>query len=231
LEVQEGRGADTTRVGEPANEASRRESQSLSAALAGLQAERERLIAERDAAARLAQLYKEVATSRQATGTPEPYPTARHVTSAMGRLLRKSLMLQEAFKGKQLEDLSPEEQEMMKNGGVAMMREVATLTEARLHFSEQAQEANDPIDEMTVFVYGALDLDEPQFHKTYSLLRMLQDEAAGLVAGGSNPSEDERARLKAKGGGLLRALLRPEQQRLLQLLEPHLSLVRFPPAH
>jgi RNA polymerase sigma factor (sigma-70 family) len=224
-EVAAHAGAD--RAGQAPEAASQAEAQSLNAAWTELQAERDRLVAERDAAERLARLYKEVTTLRPSDGAVPAYPTARHVTAALGRLLRKNVLVQEAFKGKRFEELSPEEQEVMRNGGVAILREVATLTEAEHQLSQHAQEPKDPIDEMTVFAYGALDLNEEQFRKVYALVRELQGEVAGLVAGGRDPSEEERAMLKAKGGGLLRAVLSPEQQRVFQLLEPHLSLVRF----
>lgn len=219
-------GAD--HVGQAPEGASKSNTRVPTAAWVALEAERDRLIAERDAAERLARLYKELAALHPSEGAAGAFPTARHVTAAMGRLLRKNVLLQEALKGKRFEDLSSEEQEVMKNGGVALMREVATLTEAGLQLGQQARETQDPIDEMTVFAFGALDLNEEQFRKVYALVRELQGDVAGLVAGGRDPSEEERATVKARGGQRLRAILNGEQERLLQLLEPHLSLVRFP---
>jgi RNA polymerase sigma factor (sigma-70 family) len=174
-------------------------------------------------------LDDEVATLRPSAGAVPAYPTSRHVTAALGRLLRKNVLLQEALKEKRFEELSVEEQEALKNGGVAILREVATLTEAELQLNQNAQEPTDPIDEITVYAYGALDLNEEQFRKVYALVRELQGEAAGLVAGDRSPSEDERAALKARGGQRLKAMLNGEQERLFQLLESHLPLVRFQP--
>lgn len=199
---------------------------------ARLQAERDQLIAQRDAAERLARLYKEVATSREAAGMTNQFPTARHVTAAMGRLMRKCVLMQEALKARRMEDLSPEEQDVLKAGSVAMMGEVTTLAEAELQLSRRAQEPKDPVDDLTVFAYGALDLDEQQFQKAYSLLRGLQSDAARLGGSGRELSGEEQAALKAlKAGGeeKLKALLTPEQQRLFQLLEPYLTLVRLQP--
>lgn len=206
---------------------------SLNAAWAKLQAERDRLVAQRDAAERVAQLYKEVATSREAAGATNQFPTARHVKAAMGRLMRKSVLMQEAFKTNKLEGLSLEDQEMMKSGGVAMLGEVSTLAEAELQLSRRTQDPKDPVDDLTVFAYGALDLDEQQFQQVYSLLRGLQSEAAGLGAFGKELTGEEQATLKSlKAGGeeKLKALLNPEQQQLFQLLAPHLPLFRFQPA-
>lgn len=227
LEARAQTGAD--REGQAPDGALRSESRMPIAAWTALEAERDRLIAERDAAERLARLYKEVATLRPPAGAVPAYPTSRHVTAALGRLLRKNVLLQEALKGKRFEELSVEEQEALKNGGVAILREVATLTEAELQLNQNTKEPKDPIDEITVYAYGALDLNEEQFRKVYALVRELQGEAAGLVAGGRAPSEDERATLKARGGQRLRAMLSGEQERLFQLLEPHLPLVRFQP--
>jgi hypothetical protein len=147
----------------------------------------------------------------------------------MDRLVRNNTLLQEAFEDREFEELPPEEQEVMKNGGVAILQAVAALTEIEQQFSQRAQELKDPVDEMTVFASGALDLDEQQFRKAYNLVRDLQSEAAGLAAGGRGPSQLEEATLKAKARQLLRATLRAEQERPFRLMEPHLSLVRFQP--
>lgn len=198
----------------------------LNEALSRLHSERARLIAQRDAAERLARLYKEVATSREAADVTDQFPTARHVTAAMGRLMRKCVLMQEALKGKNQEELSPEEQEVMKSGGVAMMAEVTTLAEAELQLSRQEQQPKDPVDDLTVFAYGALDLDEQQFHQVYKLLRELEREAAGFSTS-VGFSTEKRDALKAVAEEKLTALLGPEQRRLFQLLKSFLPLVRF----
>lgn len=225
-------GAGTAGAAVAPERSSKPELESLNAAWAGLQAERDRLIAQRDAAERLARMYKEVASSREAVAATNVFPTARHVTAARGRLMRRSVLLQEASKDKRQEPLSPEEEEAMTSGAVAMMREVTLLAEAELRFSSRMQEPKDPVDDLTVFAFGALDLDERQFRQVYGLLRELENDAARLGPIGRDPSEEERAALKAlKAGGeeKLKALLTPEQQRWFQLLEPYLPLVRPQP--
>lgn len=202
---------------------------SIDAARAELQADRDRLVAQRDAAERLAQMYKEIATSREAAVATNQFPTARHVTAARGRLTRKTVLLQESLKGKKSEDLSPEEQMLMRSGGVALMAEVTTLAEADLQLSRRAQEPKDPVDDLTVFAYGALNLNEQQFHQVYSLLRSLENEAAVLSGFGRKPSQEEQAAINAAGEEKLKALLSPEQQGLFQLLKPYMTLVRFQP--
>ena len=54
--------------------------------------------------------------------------------------MRTCVLMQEALRGKQLEDLSPEEQDVLKGGGVAMMGEGTTLAEAELQFSRRGGE-------------------------------------------------------------------------------------------
>lgn len=213
--------------------ADRTEPDSLPAAWASLQAERDRLVAQRDAAERVARLYQEVAASRVAAGVTNQFPSARHVTAARGRLMRQSVLMQEALNKRKLEDLSPEEQDTVRSGGVAMLGEVAALAEAELQFSRREPEPKDPVDERTVFIFGALDLDERQFQQVYGLLRELQSEADGLGGSDQELADEQQAAfraLKADGKERLKALLTGEQLRLFPLLETRLTLFRLQPA-
>jgi RNA polymerase sigma factor (sigma-70 family) len=217
----------------PNGAADRSEHDSLPAAWARLQAERDRLVAQRDAAERVARLYQEVAASRAAVGATNQFPSARHVTAARGRLMRQSVLMQEALNKRKLEDLSPEEQDTVRSGGVAMLGEVAAMAEAELQFSRREPEPEDPVDELTVFVFGALDLDERQFQQVYGLLRDLRSEEGGLGGSDKELSDEQQAALralKADGKERLKALLTQEQLRLFPLLEPHLPLLRIQPA-
>lgn len=230
-ELAETRERFESKTNAPSGTAAAHKSQdrALDAALTRLHGERDRLIAERDAAERLARLYQEVAASREAAGATNQFPTTRHVTAARGRLMRKCVLMQEGMQEKKPEEMSAGEQEVMKSAGVAMMAEVTTLAEAELQLSRQEQQPRDPVDELTVFAYGALDLDEQQFHQVYNLLRELEREAEGLKTPGGEISREEQETLKASGENKFMALLSPEQQRLFQLLKPHLPLVRFQP--
>lgn len=232
-DVSAGGGADAAGAVARRDASNKSEDNSPEASQARLQAERDRLIEQRDAAERLSRLYKEVATHREAAGATHELPTPRHVKAAMGRLMRKSVLMQEALKGKKPEELSLEEQQAMQSGGVAMLGEVAALAEAELQWSRQTLEPRDPIDDLTVFAFGALDLQEEQFQQVYSLLRELQSDASALGGFGREPSGDEQEALKALNAGgaeRLKALLTPEQQRLFQLLRPYMTLVRAQPA-
>lgn len=206
------------------------ENSDLAASLAEAQAEKKKLAAERDDAQRMARLYKELADSRENTGVTNKYPTQRHVTAAMGKLMRKAALGQESLRGKKWEELTPEERNAMMSGGLALVGEYTELAQAALKFGQASDGATpkDLVDEKTVLAYGALDLSEQQFQQTYSLLQRLQDEAATQNLLGKDLSPESRETLKAlneRGLREFQQFLKPEQTRILQLFGPNIPMV------
>lgn len=190
----------------------------LAYSLAQAQAEKARLTLERDAAERLARMYKELAQSRENSGITNKYPTRRHVTAALGRMLRSQFLAAENLKDKKLEELTAEERSLMLSSSARMMSDLAEITQAgaKLKQDGATESLRDPVDDLTVFTYGVLDLDERQFQQSYQLFQQLHGEAVRQNLLDDNlpqTSQDALKALNERGMAEFKHLLTPEQQK------------------
>lgn len=145
---------------QPGLEAMRMERDALAASL-------EKVEADRDAAMHSAQLYKELAQLPLKDALKQRYPTRRHVTAAMGSLVGRMVTMQaEVDPSKELGDLPPEEARRLMAAANEMMTELLALNiaEKSLQDKTDGENSEDPADHAAVFAYGALELDEQQFH-------------------------------------------------------------------
>lgn len=206
----------------------------LAYSLAQAQAEKQKLTLERDAAERLAQVYKELAQSRENSGLTNKYPTERHLTAALGRMVRGQFLSSLALGDKKPEDLTPEEKSLLVSSSAQMLSDYAELTQAAVKLQHQKQSgaqaesaARDPVDDMTVFAYGMLDLNEQQFQQGYSLFQRYYDEAARdrLLGGELSASSQEALQaLNERAQAELRQVLTPEQRKTWDSLGPNTQL-------
>lgn len=191
----------------------------LAGSLARIRAEKDKLAQERDAAERLARIYKELAESREESSLTNKYPTRRHLTAGLGKILRRQAAVADALKDRKPEEMTSEEKNLMMATSAEMMTGLAELTQAGLKLDGERDPgaARDPVDEMSVFAYGLLELSEPQFQQAYQVLDEIHREAVSQNLLRDELGEDAQEALKAldaRGRAALAQVLTPEQSRI-----------------
>lgn len=187
--------------------------------LAKLRAENGDLARQRDEAARLAQLYKQLADDRGNLNATNQFPSRRHLTAGLGRMLRKQLLGVELFKGKDMNNLTPEDRKVMNDASADMMTDLGAMMKAavKLKSDPHAETARDPADDMAVLTYGLLDLNEQQFQQAYQLFQGIQQEVVARGLDGAQLSEADQQMLQGlneRGVADFQKLLNAEQQPL-----------------
>jgi len=149
------------------------------AALSEANADKAKLINERDQARHSASLYKELADQTAAEGAnpTNAYPTPRHVWAAFGKFGRLSALSKEDDS-----HASPEEKSALEAAKIKALEELPSLIKAAKQYdaaksSQTDMRWDDLVDEVSCLLYGALNLDEQQFAQVYSVMERIAQAA------------------------------------------------------
>ncbi len=155
--------------------------------LAAINKENTRLEKVKEQAEHAAQLFKELAAqsgalSQDPTNT---YPTPRHVMAGLGKQARLMADLQGKWGDVDEDKLPPEEQKAMEQAMIVVASEMVRLQQA---FEQMTDEEKDGFlkpttpeamaDNVSCYLYGALELDAGQFSSINGLLQQYCEQAA-----------------------------------------------------
>ncbi len=205
----------------------------LTEALARANADNARVKMERELARHSAALYKELieqASSNDANPTNE-YPSSRYVWAAFGRFGRLAALSKEDDS-----ELSPEEKSALEAAKTKALEDLPNLVKAAKYYDAAKPTGvnsltDDKLDEMACLLYGALNLDAPQFNQVYGVMQNLQQEAKqkGLSETNSPPEKAVAMnQMIEQFKTETQSFLTPEQSRILADVLTHF---RFDPGN
>lgn len=197
--------------------------------LVHLRADKDRFESEREQAKHSAAVFKELADQASAKdkNATNDYPTARHVMAGWGKLGRLSIQL-----SKEDEKLSPEEKSAKEAARENAVGELTTLMTAMKQLgmikpSGKDSSAEDPSDDVTCLLYGALNLSEQQFGDIHGLLQKHYQQAKQNHLFEENSTPESAAALQQiadQSNAAIRGLLTPDQATIFEELSPHIQL-------
>jgi RNA polymerase sigma factor (sigma-70 family) len=201
----------------------------LTNALAQANTDKIRIESEREQARHAVALFKELAdqASLKDTNPTNEYPTSRHVWAAFGRMGRLSALSKDDDN-----KLSPEEKSALEATRMKALQDLPNLVKAAKYYDERKpkgteSQSEDQLDNVACLLYGALNLDEQQFGKVYSLMQQYDKEARqkGLSEATSAPEKADAVKqmieqFKAQMPDILTA----EQARIFADVLTHVQL-------
>jgi len=201
----------------------------LTNALAQANADNTRLEMEREQAKRAAALFKELADQANSkdTNPTNEYPTARHVWAAFGKMGRLAALSKEDDS-----KLSPEEKSALEAARMKAFDGLPNLVKAARQFDAASSSGTDLrtdelMDEVACLLYGALNLDEPQFNQVYGVMQRLGQKAKQKGLSKETPAPEASEALKQimeQWKAETQTLLTPEQARIFAEVVTHFQV-------
>jgi RNA polymerase sigma factor (sigma-70 family) len=204
--------------------------ESLTSALEHARKSNAQTIAERDEARRAAAIYKELATRKEKnTDGDLPLSSHRDFMQGIGQIAANFALLKQTDRSK----LSPQEKlaledEQLKTT-IDVLKLVRTAKANGYMIDDPSAEANlNQPDNTACFLYGALNLNEEQFSKVYSLISQFNTPALPVVPESDPITADRMVIVKQRRAELdrqIEPLLGPEQLTTFKAIQSDLHII------